>query len=130
MCAFRRLGVMIVDDNPSVRALISAVLRGLGLSDIREAGDGADALSQLAQEPADLVFLDLMMPGVPGCDVLRTLKGADSPAPDAQVLIVSGYGNEARAESAGADGWLGKPLTAASLAERVQTLLARRALAE
>lgn len=126
MSAFRWLGVMIVDDNDSVRALIGAALRGLGVSRIREAANGEDALRQLAREPADLIFLDLQMPGMRGCEVLRKLKSAESPAPQAHVLIVSGYGNEARAQSAGADGWLGKPFTAASLAGRVQALLAQR----
>jgi len=68
--------IMVVDDEPMVRNLLSQFLTLRGYR-VRGAKDGPDALSQLKQEHPQLVILDLYMPGMNGVDVLRQLRAND-----------------------------------------------------
>jgi len=68
--------IMVVDDEPMVRNLLSQFLTMRGYR-VRPAKDGPDALSLLKQEHPELVILDLYMPGMNGVDVLRQLRAND-----------------------------------------------------
>ncbi len=72
MKASERPRILIVDDDPAVRRLLVETLSGDGL-ELREAADGAHALSEIARRVPDAVLLDLMMPGVDGFTVLERL---------------------------------------------------------
>src|SRR5436309_749942 len=65
--------VLVVDDEPMLRNLLSRLLRMEGY-DVIEAGDGAAALDVVASEAPDLVLLDVMMPARDGIDVLGDLR--------------------------------------------------------
>lgn len=67
--------LLVVDDDNMVRMLIPALLREKNWH-IRSASDGAQAIDQLADQPPDVLVLDLMMPGVDGYGVLRHLRRA------------------------------------------------------
>ena len=68
--------ILVVDDEPSIRALVARVLRREEYN-VAEAGDGSEALEKLRAAPYDLVVLDLMMPVMSGFDVVRYLERHD-----------------------------------------------------
>lgn len=80
--------VLIVDDESVVRSTISRIItEHLGLS-VKEAEDGEKALHIMASEPFDIVFLDLLLPGMHGLEVLRHIR---EDHPETVVIIVTGH---------------------------------------
>lgn len=78
--------VLVVDDSAAIRSLLVAMLRRLGIQQIREAENGLTAMNLMTQRPADLVLCDLNMPGMDGVELLRTLASA---SPGIAVLPIS-----------------------------------------
>lgn len=68
------IAILLVDDHPVVRRVVSKILNQLGYTRIREAGDGAAALLLLAEEKADLVISDLNMPKLDGFALLAAIR--------------------------------------------------------
>ncbi len=65
--------ILVIDDEPKIRQLLEALL-ALHHYDVLTAAGGREALDLLVTEPADLILLDVIMPGVDGWQVLRELK--------------------------------------------------------
>lgn len=122
--------VLIVDDDPDVRAMLVFALSAHGIA-TREAADGAEALAALSLAPPGCVVLDLMMPFVDGFEVLaRRREGAL--APDTKIVVLSCRGEEAslvRAWELGADEYLVKPTDPDVLAARIRELTSADPLA-
>jgi two-component system cell cycle sensor histidine kinase/response regulator CckA len=123
----RKAHILVVDDEPMVRDLVATSLRRRGHTVI-EASGGPEALALHAEHRStlDLVLLDLVMPEMPGEDVLARLLEID---PDVRVCLVSGYAEGSTAESfrdVGAVGFLAKPFTVRQLVNLVQMALKRR----
>ena len=123
----RRL--LVVDDEQQIRKVLRAYLENDGFA-VVEAGTGADALRQVAQEaamPFDLVVLDIGLPDLDGIDVLRTLRQNPESAQLPVILVT------ARAEevdkliglSVGADDYITKPFSPREVVARVKTVLRR-----
>ena len=82
MSDLESIHVLVVDDNAHMRAIIVAILRGIGISRIKEAADGADALEAMRTVIPDLVFLDLNMAQIDGLEFTKMIRTAeDSPHP-------------------------------------------------
>lgn len=81
----RRPRILIVEDDPDLRVLMTLMLDGAG--DIRSVGDAYQALSYARHDGVDLVVLDLLMPGANGVDLVERLRAADIPAP---FVVVTG----------------------------------------
>lgn len=118
--------ILIVEDNPDLAFGLRNNLEIEGY-DISVAPDGLAGLEQARGEQPDLIILDLMMPGLDGYRVLRTLReeGINTP-----VLILSARGEEAdkvRGFRMGADDFVTKPFSLLELIARVQALLRRSA---
>lgn len=120
--------VLVVDDNPVVRALAVYALESQGMN-VVEAADGEEALRMLATgAPVDCVVLDIMMPGVSGHQVLEALlaaKGGD-PAVGPPVLMLSCKTDDedvTRAFSLGAVEYMTKPFDPDDLVNAVRTLV-------
>jgi CheY-like chemotaxis protein len=79
--------LLVVDDDPNIRALFSRALKSLG--DVDVAASGADALRMLGQKRYDVVMLDLHMPVVDGFFVLNTLATRPGPNTSTPVFVVS-----------------------------------------
>jgi len=104
-----KANILIVDDEEVVR---HSHLRSLESADCsaRAAGGGIEALQVMEQSPADVVLLDLSMPGLSGMDVLKTIKQR---WPDSEVVVITGYPSIDSAKEAvrlGAFNYLAKPL--------------------
>src|SRR5438105_6404703 len=119
----RRRRVLVVDDEPMLRNLLSRLLRMEGY-DVLEAADGAAALDVVASEAPDLVLLDVMMPVRDGIDVLGDVRKIS----EVPVILVSALGGEADRVlglKAGADDYVVKPFSAAELSARIESVLRR-----
>ena len=113
--------VLVIDDEPGMRSLMR---RGLTLAGYAvETVDGGEAgLEAANREPADLVLLDLMMPGLDGFETLERLC-AIRPAP--KVIVLSGRDEpEDRQRAAGANMFLVKPIAFDQLLESIQAAIA------
>ena len=120
--AERRL-VLVVDDEPMLRNLLSRLLRMEGY-DVIEAADGQAALDLVEQRGPDLVLLDVMLPARDGLDVLGDLRKTS----EVPVILVSALGEEADRVlglKMGADDYVVKPFSAAELSARIESVLRR-----
>ena len=113
--------VLVVDDLPQVRRLIRFTVESLGHRAL-EAGDGRDGWRLLTTERADLVILDVDMPGPSGLDVSRSIR-ADARLADLPIIILTGNGQHSAedAAAAGASAYLSKPFRPAELLDLVAT---------
>ena len=118
--------ILIVDDEPNVRLVFRTALESTGYS-VSEVEDGASALDRLEESPADLVLLDLKMPGIGGMETLRRLRDAGNDVP---VVIVTAHGSIPDAVQAmkyGAIDFLSKPLRPEALRKVVGEVFRRHA---
>jgi two-component system cell cycle response regulator len=118
--------VLVVDDDPAVRALIKEVLEAeAGLSvRVREARDGYEALLWLREEPVDLILLDLRMPRVDGWGVLIWLKSSARTATIPVVVLTAlDPATVLRDIGRGPDGVLPKPFDIETLVRTVTEAL-------
>jgi two-component system nitrogen regulation response regulator NtrX len=102
--------ILIVDDEPAIQKALRDVLEDEGYR-VSLAGSGADALKAVADEPPDLVFLDIWMPRMDGLETLAELKRL---RPDAIVVVISGHGTietAIKATRLGAWDFIEKPLS-------------------
>ncbi|WP_341926192.1 response regulator transcription factor [Nocardioides psychrotolerans] len=115
--------VLVVDDDETVREVVVSYLRAAE-HDVREAGDGESALAAMREQPADLVVLDLMMPGMDGIEVCRRLR-LSSAVP---VIMLTALGSEQDRVVGlehGADDYVTKPFSPRELVLRVDSVLRR-----
>ncbi len=122
--AGKRLTVLIVDDNPDMRAYVRHCLRELDnqIAQTHEAADGLMALNLARSIQPNLVISDIMMPGLDGyelCKALKTLPLDSKP----MVLLISGETDEQRIREAGADAFLDKPFNAERMRKSLNQLL-------
>ncbi|HEX7085549.1 MAG TPA: response regulator [Vicinamibacterales bacterium] len=121
--------VLLVEDDRFLRRAAEAMLRRHGY-DVRTAADGEEGLRLALSDPPDVVLLDLVMPRLPGLEVLVALR-ADARTARVPVIVLTNLGEDAdieRARRAGATAYFIKANTSlASLVTRVQDVLASRA---
>jgi signal transduction histidine kinase len=98
--------VLVVDDEPDIRALVAEVLRDAGLA-VTTAADGREALATVARERPDLIILDKLMPGMDGTVFAQAYRAAGPAAP---IIAFCAARDAAEwAASIGAAGFIGKP---------------------
>ena len=105
----RRTRILIVDDESGFRESLARRLEKRGAV-INQAGNGAEALTSLAQEPVDVVLLDVRMPGMDGLAVLERIRQEH---PDTEVILITGNVNTNEGVAgikAGAFDYLTKPI--------------------
>ena len=125
------LRVLVAEDEPAMLSLVARHLRSLGFQVI-EASEG-DAAWELAQEHhPDLVFLDVMMPGMSGWEICQRLKSHGSQNGQFSgtgVIMLTGIGerlNEMTSPLYGADDFLDKPFDFSDLDAKIRSVLRAR----
>jgi adenylate cyclase len=114
--------ILAVDDQPANLRLLDAVLSPRGYHVVR-ATSGEQALELLRSSGADLVLLDIVMPGIDGYEVCRRIRSAPETAYLPVVMITaSGHQEKTRAIEAGADDFVSKPFDQSELLARVASL--------
>ena len=124
-----RAVILVVDDNEDNRDMLARRLRRQGY-EVRTAVGGRAALATLAEAPADLVLLDVMMPDLDGYAVLERLK-ADPALRDIPVLMISALDeldSVVRCIQLGAEDYLGKPFEPVLLQARIGACLEKKRL--
>ena len=120
--------LLIVDDEPQVRKLLETLLQHEGYQTLT-ASSGEEALLLVAQQPPDLILLDIMMPGMDGYDVASQLKGNAATANIPIIMLTALSESEARISGleTGAEEFLSKPVEHIELWLRVRNLLRLKA---
>ncbi len=123
------LRVLLVDDNQHMRAIVMTVLNGVGVDQIRETRDGAEALAALREWPADLAIVDFQMFPLDGVEFTRMVRNApDSRNPYLPIIMMTGHSERYRvmdARDAGVTEFVAKPLTAKAVLERIHAVIYR-----
>jgi two-component system response regulator ResD len=120
-----RRSILVVDDEPTIAEVVARYLERAGY-DARTAADGPSALAAAASSRPDLVVLDIMLPGLDGLEVMRTLHedgGARVP-----VILLTAKGEESDRIAGlrrGADDYVVKPFSPLELVARVDAVLRR-----
>jgi two-component system, OmpR family, alkaline phosphatase synthesis response regulator PhoP len=120
--------ILIVEDNADLAASLAHNLRLEGY-EVRVADEGQAGIALAHDWPADLVILDIMLPGIDGFEVLQSLRGKGIRVP---VIILSARGEESdkvRGFRLDADQYVTKPFGVLEIIERVRALLRRAAQA-
>ncbi len=115
--------VLVVDDEPHIRTVLRGYLEADGFG-VTEAADGETALDLLRTDPPDLVLLDVMLPGIDGLEVLRTLRTFS----EVSVILVTARSEEVDklvGLGVGADDYVTKPFSPREVAARVKAVLRR-----
>jgi len=124
---FDLLKILLVDDNQHMRMLLIEILRAIGVRQVYEAMDGAEALSILRSTAIDVVFTDLSMNGLDGIDFVQLVRNSpDSPNPFVPIVMITGHSTERRvheARDAGVNEFLVKPVTARGVIHRLTLLI-------
>ena len=121
--------MLVVDDDPPSRRLLEGYLLAEGY-EVLVAGDGPSALALARERPPDVVLLDVMMPGMTGHDVCRSLK-ADPRTRMCQVMLVTaldGAPDRVRGLDVGADDYATKPVRREEILAQVRALVRARGL--
>ena len=117
--------ILVVDDDLVSAEALSEILREEGYR-VAVAPSGQQAIRRLGEERADLILLDMMMPGLDGIEVIRQLRGRAEPA-GPKIVAVTGDVTRERFEAviaAGADGFVRKPFQLGDLLSAIQLALA------
>ncbi|TXS57481.1 DNA-binding response regulator [Streptomyces sp. t39] len=115
--------VLVVEDDPVIRAALIGVLTGQGYA-VRTVHQGFEALREVTQDPPDIVVLDLGLPDLDGLDVLRMIRGISR----VPVLVATARDEDTeiiRLLNAGADDYMVKPFSGGQLAARIAAVLRR-----
>jgi len=119
--------ILIVDDFSTMRRIIKNLLRDLGYTNTSEADDGKTALPLLQGGDFDFLVTDWNMPGMTGIELLRAVR-ADTKLSSLPVLMVTAEAKRdqiVEAATAGVNGYVVKPFTAAALKEKIEKIFER-----
>jgi len=122
--------ILIVDDDAANRDVFEVVLVNEGFT-VVTAASGEEALAAVAQQPFDLIMLDVILPDMSGHTVAATLRGnpATKDIPIIMITAMTDLATKARALHAGVTDFLSKPMGRAELCERVRQVLLTHARA-
>jgi two-component system, chemotaxis family, chemotaxis protein CheY len=117
--------VLIVDDYPTMRRILRNLLTQIGITDIEEAGSGAEALAKIQITNVDLVISDWNMEPITGLELLKKVRGngATSTLPFIMVTAESKTENVIEAKKAGVSNYIVKPFTADTLKSKIAAVM-------
>jgi DNA-binding response OmpR family regulator len=116
--------ILVADDEPNIVLSLEFLLKQAGFR-VRTASDGQAALAAIAQEPPDLVLLDVMIPGRDGFAVCQEIR-ANPAWRNTRIIMLTAKGGDIQREkglSLGADEYVTKPFSTRELVERIRGML-------
>jgi two-component system OmpR family response regulator len=116
--------LLIVDDEPNIRELLSASLRYAGF-EVLTAGDGREAVQVAERCRPDLVVLDVMLPDMDGFDVIRRLRSGARPLPVVFLTARDATGDKVTGLTLGGDDYVTKPFSLEEVLARIRAVLRR-----
>lgn len=116
--------ILVVEDHRDIAELVALHLRDAGM-EVDTASDGGEGLARALGTRYDLVILDLMLPGVSGLDLCRTLRSRDDYTPVLMLTAKSAELDRVVGLETGADDYLTKPFSIRELVARVKALFRR-----
>jgi CheY-like chemotaxis protein len=121
------LRVLLVDDNQHMRAIVAAILKGIGLKEVKECADGAEALQAVRDFKPDLAIVDFQMSPLDGVEFTRLVRNStDSENPYLPIIMMTGFAERARvveARDSGVTEFLVKPVTARGVIDRINAVI-------
>ena len=129
MADYSSLKILLIEDNQHMRSIVSAILKGSGIRNVREARDGAEGLDMLRQYPADIALVDFNMDPIDGVEFTKLLRNSsDSSNPYLPIIMITGHSERSRviqARDSGVNEFIVKPLTARALLGRLDSVIMR-----
>jgi DNA-binding response OmpR family regulator len=120
--------ILAVEDDERIRTAVRLALEDEGW-EVAEAATGEDALQHFQNEPSDVVLIDIMLPGIDGFEVCRSIRRA-SDVPIVMVTARADTHDVVAGLEAGADDYLTKPFAPKELSARIRALLRRARTSE
>jgi two-component system chemotaxis response regulator CheY len=122
--ADKNMSFLVVDDFPTMRRIVRSLLKELGFTNVEEAEDGQDALNKLRAGSFEFVVSDWNMPNLDGLEMLKEIRQDDAlkALPVLMVTAEAKKENIIAAAQAGANGYVVKPFTAATLEEKLNKI--------
>ena len=125
--ALDNINVMVVDDSRHMRSLIQSILHALGVKNVCEAGDAAEAFNELKHFHADVIITDWHMEPLDGVEFARLVRTAkDTANPYVPIIMLTGYSEQmhvCEARDAGINEFLTKPISAKALYARLISII-------
>lgn len=115
--------ILAVEDDERIRTAVKLALEDEGW-EVEEAGSGEEALERFGRKPADVVLIDIMLPGIDGFELCRSLRRT-SDVPIVMVTARADTHDVVAGLEAGADDYLTKPFAPKELSARIRALLRR-----
>jgi DNA-binding NtrC family response regulator len=128
MLPHKKISIMVVDDEPSIREAFSDWLKQDGF-EVETAADGLTALAKIKERHFDIMLVDVKMPGMDGITLLKQLKGND---PDIAVVMMTAHGaiqDAVEAMKLGANDYMLKPFELEELSLTIEKLVQMQTLA-
>lgn len=125
MPAAAKLNVVVVDDQMTIRSLVRTSLQNLGIINVREFPGAAEALQSVVAQPTNVIISDFNMPNMDGLEFLRALR-ANSHMNNTAFILLTGRADKelvARAIQFGANNYLVKPFTVATVKEKIEQVV-------
>ena len=123
--------ILIVDDEFTMRKVLRMLLLSMGVTDVREAGDGESALATIGALDPDVVLLDWQLEGMNGPEFVRRLRASGKV--NVPIIMLTSHGEPWRAIEAmrlGVHEFLIRPVSAEALSERLASVLTKTGTAE
>ncbi|ABF10566.1 two-component system, chemotaxis family, chemotaxis protein CheY [Cupriavidus metallidurans] len=117
----KNIKILVVDDFPTMRRIIRNLLKELGFTNVDEAEDGAAGLEKVKDGSFQFVVSDWNMPNMDGLTMLQTIRATPEIAKTPVLMVTAEAKKEniIAAAQAGANGYVVKPFTAATLDEKI-----------
>ena len=123
---FDSLNILVIDDNPQMRTILSTVLLAVGVGRLHHAENGRDGLMIVKTHPVDVVYVDLEMPIMDGLEFIAAIRKLDTEARYTPVIMVTGHSfgpSVFAARDAGMTEFLTKPVTGQSIVQRLDRVI-------
>ena len=123
----RALSVMIIDDNDHMLDIVRVLLKSMRIWDIRSVNDPVTAFTEMKQRLPDIIIVDWNMIPIDGLEFVRLIRrGADSPYPEAPILLLTAHTELQRvleARDAGVNRVMAKPVSFGTLYENIAAII-------